>query len=327
MRGFARSIIGWQRQHGRHDLPWQIERSPYRVWLSEVMLQQTGVKSVRPYFERFTARFPTLQALAQADEQAVLALWAGLGYYARARNLHRAARQILSEHGGELPANQKALEALPGIGPSTAGAILALAYDQPGVVLDGNIKRVLARIEGVGVPLKGEALRQLWQSAKQRTPARECRVYVQGMMDLGATLCTRHHPACDRCPVSGHCRAQKENRAHELPLSIKRAPLTIKEQWLWLGLVSDRIYLMPRASEGLWGGLWTPPLSSEPAQEAYETLPAFIHTFSHFRLRLHPQCVATEALPAGGEWFTLASLPPLPAPIGRLLASLAPARS
>jgi A/G-specific adenine glycosylase len=322
MNDFALAVIDWQRRFGRHDLPWQGD-NPYHIWLSEVMLQQTGVETVRGYFKRFIKQLPTLQALAQADEQTVLALWAGLGYYARARNLLKAARVVEMGHGGVLPSDPHLLATLPGIGPSTAGAITALAYDRPGVVLDGNIKRVLARTEGVDTPLKGATLRTLWQVAGRLTPATGCRAYVQGMMDLGATLCTRKNPACDRCPVSDRCEALKTDRVAALPVPVRRGALEQKVWWLLLSIRCDRIYLVRRASEGLWGGLWTPPLCDRSPGTVQGGLPAFDHTFTHFRLRLHPVFVPPDHS-GEGMWFSLWDLPPLPAPLQRLLVSLRP---
>ena len=194
---FAPRVLDWFDQHGRKDLPWQRDISPYRVWVSEIMLQQTQVKTVIPYFERFMATFPTVQALAAAEQDQVLHLWTGLGYYARARNLHRAAQQVCAEHGGEFPATVDKLEELPGVGRSTAGAIVSLAFRQRAVILDGNVKRVLARYRAVdGWPGQSAVHRKLWQIADDYTPEQRCADYTQAMMDLGATLCTRSSPAC-----------------------------------------------------------------------------------------------------------------------------------
>ena len=205
---FAARVIAWARDHGRHDLPWQRARTAYRVWLSEIMLQQTQVQTVIPYFERFTTRFPDVASLAAAAEDEVLHLWSGLGYYSRARNLLATARQVMVAHGGEFPRDQAALAALPGIGRSTAAAILALAHDLPAPILDGNVKRVLARYHAEpGWPGDGAVLKRLWAHAERHQPATRARAYTQAMMDLGATLCTRTRPACPRCPLASACAA------------------------------------------------------------------------------------------------------------------------
>ncbi|HET7674262.1 MAG TPA: A/G-specific adenine glycosylase, partial [Gammaproteobacteria bacterium] len=215
---FSTRLLAWFDCHGRHDLPWQRNPTPYRVWVSEIMLQQTQVSAVIPYFERFTARFPDLPALAAAPLDEVLALWAGLGYYARARNLHRAAQIVCADHGGKLPRDIDALTALPGIGRSTAGAILALSRDERHPILDGNVKRVLARYHGIeGWPGDAAVAARLWACAEEHTPPENCARYTQAIMDLGATVCTRHKPLCALCPQRMECAASREGRQSELP--------------------------------------------------------------------------------------------------------------
>ena len=216
--GFADRLLAWFEKAGRHDLPWQQDRSLYRVWVSEVMLQQTQVQTVIPYFERFMARFPTVQALASAAEDEVLHFWSGLGYYARARNLHAAARRVVSERGGDLPLEREQWNALPGVGRSTAGAILAQALDQRHAILDGNVRRVLARWAAIeGAPGRPEVEARLWQLSEHLTPAVRAADYTQAIMDLGATLCTRTRPRCDACPVRADCVARQEGRQALLP--------------------------------------------------------------------------------------------------------------
>ena len=266
MRPFAERLLAWFADHGRHDLPWQRDPSPYGVWVSEIMLQQTQVATVIPYYERFMARFPDLAALAEAPLDEVLAHWSGLGYYARARNLHRAARQAMAEHGGRLPETIDALQALPGIGRSTAGAILSLALGQRHPILDGNVKRVLARHAAVaGWPGKAAVQRTLWELAEARTPRRRVADYNQAMMDLGATLCTRARPACERCPVAADCRAREQGLQTDYPGPRPRRELP--ERQVQMLLVRDpqgRVLLERRPPQGVWGGLWClPELATE----------------------------------------------------------------
>ncbi|KPV40625.1 hypothetical protein AN478_05495 [Thiohalorhabdus denitrificans] len=305
MHPFAKDLLEWYRQHGR-SLPWRGLDDPYPVWVSEIMLQQTRVETVRPYFRRFLERFPTIRDLADADEDEVLALWSGLGYYSRARNLHAAARRIRNEHDGVFPRDYADVVALPGIGPSTAGAILSSACNQPLPILDANVKRVLARVAVEReYPGRSPVERRLWEEARQRTPARNARDYNQAIMDLGATLCTSKRPLCDSCPVRRHCGAHAEGLAEALPTRAPRKEKPVREAWLALVESEDGLLLERRPSTGFWGGLWCPPLvekdghTSEDARatlearlgarlEPEERLPAFRHTFSHFHLDLHP---------------------------------------
>jgi len=337
-RDFAERVLAWYDRHGRHDLPWQRPATPYRVWISEIMLQQTRVEAVRPYFERFVRRFPGLEALATADIDEVLSHWAGLGYYARARNLHRAAGIAMAEHGGELPADPEALVALPGIGRSTAGAILSLAHGQRFAILDGNVKRVLARHRGIeGWPGRTGVVRELWSVAEARTPGERVAAYNQAMMDLGATVCMRR-PRCGECPVPADCRARIDGTTDRIPGSKPKRELPQRET---LALVVRRnsdgaILLERRPPEGIWGGLWSLPefadaeslvqwLASRfgdvPEPEALETVE---HAFTHFRLRILPRLARVDAhdTVADGEthgWYRPGNAPGgLPAPIRRI---------
>jgi len=299
---YAKRLLTWFDTHGRHDLPWQHPRSPYRVWLSEIMLQQTQVKVAIPYFERFIATLPTVRALAEASQDSVLALWSGLGYYARARNLHKAAQVCLAEHDGELPRDFAALVALPGIGRSTAGAILAQAWDQRVAILDGNVKRVIARHRGIdGWPGQPKIEQQLWSIAESLLPRTRLADYTQAQMDLGALVCTRQAPACLLCPVSDDCVARAEGRVEELPTRKPGKPLPERQKIAWLLLDGrQRVLLQRRPPLGIWAGLWSLP-EADDEQEAQvwlsrhiqshaatEPLPPILHTFSHYRLTLRP---------------------------------------
>jgi A/G-specific adenine glycosylase len=348
-RAFAVELLAWFDQHGRHDLPWQLAATPYRVWVSEIMLQQTQVAVVVPYFERFMRRFPDVAALAAADQDEVLHLWAGLGYYARARNLHRAAQLIQTEHQGRFPEQLEALQALPGVGRSTAGAILSLALGQHHPILDGNCKRVLARCFAVsGWPGSSAIARRLWSLAEALTPAERVAAFNQAMMDLGATLCTRAAPACTRCPLFERCRARAEGRVGELPAPKPRRRTPVRSTaFLLVRDPHGRILLWRRPPAGVWGGLWTPPEleSTEDARNwcaerlaapvrRLEMLAPRRHTFSHFQLVMHPILVELAASPervaddANSAWVDPAAPEGLglPAPIGRLLDELVPGR-
>ncbi len=320
---FAHALLQWFDVHGRKNLPWQRDPTPYRVWVSEVMLQQTQVATVIPYFERFMARFPTVAALAPAAEDEVLHLWTGLGYYARARNLLACARVLLAAHAGEFPAELTDVMALPGIGRSTAGAILALSRGERQPILDGNVKRVLARVFGIaGDPSSAPVLALLWERAEACTPAVRISAYTQAIMDLGATVCTRARPACTVCPMNGICVAAREGRQAELPGGKQRRERRSREATL---LIAQRgsgtlraILLERRPAPGIWGGLWSPPqFESEAAALAWcrqelgeplaaaQRLAAIDHAFTHFDLRLNPVCVrcgggASRASRVGG---------------------------
>ena len=305
---FSIQVIRWQRQHGRHDLPWQNTHDAYRIWLSEIMLQQTQVAAVLGYYARFLARFPKVSTLAQAPVSDVLQHWAGLGYYARARNLHRAAQHVMQAHDGQFPTTPEALIALPGVGRSTAAAIAVFSVGARAAILDGNVKRVLARCFGVsGFPGLARVEKILWQRAEQLLPsrggARAMQAYTQGLMDLGATLCTRTKPACLRCPLRTMCVAHLTDRTAHLPTPRKKTRIPERHaRWLVV-LHGDVVLLEQRPATGLWGGLWSfPELHADetPTQAArrygcvakqFDALPTFRHSFTHFHL--HVQALQT----------------------------------
>ncbi len=337
MHPFAIRTLAWFDQHGRHDLPWQ-GRGPYVTWVSEIMLQQTQVTTAIPYFERFIARFPSLDALAGAELDDVLAHWSGLGYYARARNLHKTAQLV----GGELPQDLDALEALPGIGRSTAGAIRAMGHGLYGVILDGNVKRVLARHSGEPEwPGGSAAQKRLWALAESLTPRERSGDFAQAMMDLGATLCTRSRPQCQRCPLADDCHARRHGRTAELPVPKPKKTTPTKTRW-WLIWRDDqrRIYLERRPDSGLWGGLFCPPeadsldallddtraLFSPSAQIDWQALPAIEHAFSHYRLDARPILVSANSTDTVRDtpsaWVWPDSDIATPAPVTRLLSQL-----
>ncbi len=309
MNDFAERVLAWFERHGRHDLPWQGTGDPYAVWVSEIMLQQTQVNTVIPYFQRFMARFPDPGALAGADLDEVLAHWSGLGYYARARNLHRAARRVVAEYGGRLPEDIATLQSLPGIGRSTAGAILSLALDQRHPILDGNVKRVLARHHGIaGWPGQAAVARELWGLAERFTPARRVADYNQAMMDLGATLCRRARPDCPACPLASDCVARREGRQAELPGRKPRRTLPLRTvQMLLLRDTDGRVLLERRPAQGVWGGLWGLPEVAEDVDplewcraqgfrplDGVRELAARRHVFSHFHLQILPREIRLE---------------------------------
>lgn len=335
MSKFASALVAWQRRHGRRDLPWQGTRDPYRVWLSEVMLQQTQVAAVVPYYERFLKRFPTVDALAAAHEDEVLQLWSGLGYYARGRNLLHAARTI-AQRG--FPRTAGEIAELPGVGRSTAAAIAAFAFGERAAILDGNVKRVLARYFGVeGWPIED----QLWALAEQLLPAKDIETYTQALMDLGATVCVRSKPRCDACPVKMTCVARGTSRTEQIPAPRPRKPLPQKSvTWLVLRRAGE-ILLEKRPAPGIWGGLWSFPEVSENDVMRYclhnlgceiakqTQLEALEHAFTHFRLQIRPLLcdVAERTLKAsspGRRWVTLhdAAGAAVPAPVRKLVARL-----
>ncbi|TAK91522.1 MAG: A/G-specific adenine glycosylase [Burkholderiaceae bacterium] len=359
MSTFSAAVISWQQQHGRHHLPWQKTRDPYRIWLSEIMLQQTQVSTVIPYFEKFIARFPDVCSLAQASSDEVMALWSGLGYYARARNLHRCAQVICSEHGGRFPQRAETIATLPGIGRSTAAAIAAFAFGERTAILDGNVKRVLCRYFGVeGFPSQSMVEKKLWVLAEQQLPSRNIETYTQGLMDLGATLCLRSQPACPRCPLQETCIAHRSQRTITLPTP---RPARAQPQRYALMLVlchGPDVLLEKRPASGIWGGLWSLPQLDLNADEfpsgiAHTPLQlriierlercglraedvariternAFTHTFTHFKLHALPVQIVLQNRPAALErsgrlWLALSALDDtgLPAPVRRLLATV-----
>lgn len=309
---FAPRVLNWFDQNGRKDLPWQREIDPYRVWVSEIMLQQTQVKTVIPYFARFTTTFPTVQALAGATVDEVLHLWTGLGYYARGRNLHRAAQFVCNELGGEFPETVDGLCELPGVGRSTAGAIVSIAFKRRAVILDGNVKRVLARYRAVaGWPGQAAVHAALWQIADEYTPAQRSADYTQAMMDLGATLCTRAAPACERCPLQADCQALALGEQKSFPGKKPRKALPVKSTvFIIASAASGEIWLERRPGSGIWGGLWCFPELDDAAlagdwcldrwglaPEAIDPLPTFRHTFSHYHLDISPLRVKLPTTP------------------------------
>jgi A/G-specific adenine glycosylase len=332
---FADRLLAWHRHHGRHDLPWQNTRDPYRIWLSEIMLQQTQVATVIPYYQRFLDRFPGLADLAAADQNDVLALWAGLGYYARARNLHRCAQVLVAEHDGHFPDNAAAIAMLPGIGRSTAAAIAAFAFDERAAILDGNVKRVLTRVFGIdGFPGKPAVERELWELAESLLPATgDIAAYTQGIMDLGATACTRSRPACAACPMRSLCVAERDGRQEELPVAKPTRALPERETQVVIFESDGNVLLERRPPAGIWGGLWSLPEGDVAALAARfglsvvecETLPPLRHAFTHFRLTLHPVCCRVKPVSVAEEdgcrWFDRDALAAtgLPAPITRIL--------
>ncbi len=342
---FQQAVLDWFDQHGRHDLPWQQHLSPYRVWVSEIMLQQTQVSTVIPYYQRFMDSFPDVQQLAAAELDQVLHHWTGLGYYARARNLHKAARTVVEELDGEFPDTLEAMQQLPGIGRSTAGAILAISAGLAVPILDGNVKRVLARFAAVpGWSGKAPVLKRLWQLAEHYTPQQRVADYTQAMMDLGATLCTRSRPDCPRCPLSDHCLAYQSDSVPRYPEARPKKTLPLKETWmLLLRQGEQQVLLQQRPPSGIWGGLWCfPEFASEQllretaAQQGLVEQhggqpPPFTHTFSHYQLRIFPR-VMTATGPARAIHERAPSLwcdlkqpaeVGLAAPVKRLLGQLA----
>ena len=345
--GFAGRVIGWQREHGRHSLPWQNTRDPYRVWLSEIMLQQTQVATVLGYYDRFLLRFPDVQALAAASLDDVFGLWSGLGYYSRARNLHRCAQAVVDQHGGVFPASSAALQTLPGIGRSTGAAIAAFCFGERVAILDGNVKRVLTRVLGFDGDLAEAAQeRELWSQATRLLPDTGIERYTQGLMDLGATLCLARSPHCLLCPVRADCVATRERTPERYPVKTRKLKRGQREH-VWLLLCwRDQVWLQQRPATGVWAGLWSlPEFESAAALDALsaawpgkaQVLPSFVHTLTHLDWKLHPlrwtlpprgsaASVAgvTDALTASrspGRWWEMdeALLLGLPAPLRKLL--------
>jgi A/G-specific adenine glycosylase len=340
---FAARLVIWQRAHGRHGLPWQDTRDPYRIWLSEVMLQQTQVATVIPYYERFVAEFPDVRALGAAPVERVLEHWSGLGYYRRAHHLHAAAKEVVAQLAGVFPADADTLATLPGVGRSTAAAVAVFASGARAAILDGNVKRVLARHRGIeGFPGATKVDAQLWQVAEALLPARDIEVYTQSLMDLGATLCTRARPNCAACPVAGDCVAFNQNRLGELPSPRPRKVLPHRTFRVLLIEHGSEILFERRPPLGIWGGLWSLPelpldadvRAAVKARFAADVivrdeLPAIAHAFTHFTLTLHPQRVSARRWPTRAEtpgtiWLAPADArgAALPAPIKKLLRTL-----
>jgi A/G-specific adenine glycosylase len=344
MTSFASRIVKWQRAHGRHGLPWQGTRDAYRLWLSEIMLQQTQVATVIAYYERFLARFPTVSELAAADDDEVMKLWSGLGYYARARNAHRAARDVVERFGGVFPATFDALVTLPGVGRSTASAIAAFSSGERRAILDGNVRRVLARHGGIaGDPSRASVHAALWAAAESRLPRKDIEPYTQGMMDLGADVCLPRDPRCVLCPVSADCVARNDDRIAQLPGRKARRAVRRRRIAMLVVVRGREVLLEKRASSGIWGGLWSLPEAD--ADEAPATalerdwgllaaeawpLAAFEHAFTHFTLEVAPWRIklARGARLAQGKpamWLPLSEVKAaaLPSPVKKMLAALA----
>ncbi|WP_084168626.1 A/G-specific adenine glycosylase [Paraburkholderia acidipaludis] len=351
IESFAPRLIAWQRKHGRHDLPWQNTRDAYRIWLSEIMLQQTQVGTVIPYYARFLERFPTVEALAAAPLDDVMALWAGLGYYTRARNLHRCAQVVAQEHGGRFPSTVEGLAELPGIGRSTAAAIASFAFGARATILDGNVKRVLARVYGVeGFPGEKRVENAMWTLAESIVPGADASdadvsAYTQGLMDLGATLCGRGKPDCARCPFAADCVANTTGRQRELPAARPKKTVPTRRTWMLVLLDGDAVMLEKRPPTGIWGGLWSLPEAADEAALAERAqsfggagqaspLAPFSHTFTHFKLDIEPRVVelalkasSTSALELNDgqtAWVPLREIDAfgVPAPVRKLLDGL-----
>ena len=342
---FSEQLLAWYDLHGRKDLPWQQNPNPYEVWLSEIMLQQTQVTTVIPYYLRFTDTFPSVNDLANADIDDVLSLWTGLGYYARARNLHKAAKCIVEDHHSQLPNNLEALIDLPGIGRSTAGAIMTLGYHQNYPILDGNVKRVLTRFFAIeGWPSKKDIENRLWQEAERLLPSKRIANYIQAQMDLGATLCTRSKPRCNDCPLQTDCQAFALGQPTKYPTpKPKKTNPTRTTSWIIAFNNNDEVLLTKRPSTGIWGGLWTfPEVSAESeindfcneqlfiSVDAVSELASFQHIFSHFKLNIHPYVVSSKQSGTtvsennNYNWYKIeqALTLGLPAPVKTVLTSL-----
>ncbi|WP_151448052.1 A/G-specific adenine glycosylase [Lacisediminimonas profundi] len=350
---FSRQVIEWQQRHGRHSLPWQNTSDAYRIWLSEIMLQQTQVAAVIPYYLRFLERFPTVVSLADAPVSDVMGLWSGLGYYSRARNLHRCAQLVRDEHSGVFPAAATTLATLPGIGRSTAAAIAAFAYAERAAILDGNVKRVFCRVFGIdGYPGEKAVENLLWMRAEALLPVQDIHSYTQGLMDLGATVCTRSRPKCEACPLQQRCVARSAGRTAELPVRKARKPVPEKWTDMIIAVCGDEVLLEQRGPSGIWGGLLSlPEIPSAAAQEGTQVgandevvsfasafgpvaqagrLEQLTHGFTHFTLHIRPWLVRVRekrvmtSEPSAFAWHAAASLPgaPLPAPVRKMLARL-----
>jgi A/G-specific adenine glycosylase len=340
---FATKVVRWQKKHGRHDLPWQRTRDAYRIWLSEIMLQQTQVTTVIPYFQRFLQRFPDIKSLAAAAQDDVLTLWSGLGYYSRARNLHRAAQAVVAQHGARLPDEFAELLALPGIGRSTAAAISVFAFGASQAILDGNVKRLFARRFGIaGYPGDAAVAAALWREAERQLPSRDIESYTQGLMDLGAMVCTRSNPRCNACPVAQDCSALKTNAIKKFPAPRPRKVLPQRHTQMLVLLHAKQVLLEKRASTGIWGGMWSLPEAAADADiialcaqrygarvAAAQPMPALAHGFTHFKLDIVPQRlivshVAPRAAAPGVAWLSLEDAlgAAIPAPVKRILMTV-----
>jgi A/G-specific adenine glycosylase len=342
MSDFSKRLIEWQAIHGRHDLPWQNTTDPYAIWVSEIMLQQTQVNAVIAYYAKFMARFPTIESLASAEQETVLQYWSGLGYYSRARNLHRAAQIVVEEFSGEFPQDFATVQTLPGIGRSTAAAIVSFAFDQIQTILDGNVKRVLARHFLIkGWPNSPVVATQMWALAESLLPSSQMVAYTQGLMDLGATICTRSKPKCEICPVKPSCQANAIQKTHLLPTPKPKKVIPHKETTMLIFRKGKEILLEKRPQTGIWAGLWSFPeismteIASEVAQEKFklcveaeEPLGIVQHVFTHFKLAITPQPLHLigqhSTIPPGYLWLSIdeAIGAALPTPVRNILLSL-----
>jgi len=350
-RAFSEKLIRWQKQHGRHSLPWQKTRDPYRIWLSEIMLQQTQVATVIPYYQRFLARFPDVATLASAPLQAVMELWSGLGYYSRARNLHLCAQRVFAEYRGIFPADPALLEQLPGIGRSTAAAIAAFSCGVRAAILDGNVIRVFSRIFGIAEFSGGKPVKDaLWRRAEALLPVSEIESYTQGLMDLGATICTRSKPNCPSCPFASCCVALASDRVEELPVRKPKKTLPEKRTAMLVIIHENQVLLEQRPDFGVWGGLLSLPelaVQQDSAEEADQhalelaaasygivqscrQLQSFVHVFSHFRLHVSPYRISISqrlkiAAQSKHVWYEFDRIDqaPLPSPVKKLLLGMA----
>ena len=336
---FGDTVVAWQKKHGRHDLPWQNTQDPYAVWLSEIMLQQTQVTTVRDYFARFMQRFPTVADLAAAHQDEVMGLWSGLGYYSRARNMHRAAQAVVVLHGGSFPRSAEALQTLPGIGRSTAAAVASLCFGEPIAILDGNVKRVLTRYLGFEQDLASARVeRDLWALAQTMLPQTQIKQsmprYTQGVMDLGATVCTPKKPNCAQCPVASACVAKAQSQPERYPVKTRKLKRTAEQLWLLQAQTkTGDVWLTQRPQSGVWAGLFCLPVfeSLDALQAALPSHtrsllveePVFKHVLTHKDLYLHPVRLLLQRPHALGEgkWVAVADWPALglPAPVRKLL--------
>lgn len=345
MRKFATQLIAWQKQHGRHNLPWQNTNDPYAIWVSEIMLQQTQVAAVIGYYANFMARFPTISALANASQEEVLQSWSGLGYYSRARNLHNAAQKIFDDFGGEFPQNFDDILSLSGIGRSTAAAISTFALNQPQPILDGNVKRVFARYFNIsGATNSPKVLQSMWQIAERENPTnpQDAIIYTQGLMDLGATVCTRGRPRCSECLMNSGCQAYANNEVHLLPTPKPKKIVPQKQTMMLVLLKAGEVMLEKRPQVGIWAGLWSLPeidltqIATEAAfsrfgirSEPEETLPIINHAFTHFKLAIHPQPLIVisqknQVNQSNNIWLPIneAIKAAIPTPVRKILSAL-----
>ncbi len=340
---FSSRLITWQKQYGRHDLPWQNTTDPYAIWVSEIMLQQTQVAAVIGYYSKFMQRFPTIASLAQASQDEVLQYWSGLGYYSRARNLHNAAQTIMDEHGGVFPQDFAVIQTLPGIGRSTAAAIASFAFGQTQTILDGNVKRVLTRYFAIeGWPGTPKIEKELWSLAENLLPENDIQAYTQGLMDLGATLCTRSKPQCQRCPLVESCEAYRQQRVSQLPTPKPRKSTPEKHTTMLILLQGDQVMLEKRPASGIWGGLWSFPELDESDVDTHivqqrfgvtvqesTALPKLSHAFTHFKLHITPQQLTvskqiSHASEPGQIWLSVEDAigAAIPTPVRKILLSL-----